>query len=53
MALLLRGTDAAAATNPLETTTHPPHTHSAAIDKLRSQNARLKEELLLENKFSM
>lgn len=27
--------------------------HSAAIEKLRGQNARLKEELLLENKFSV
>jgi hypothetical protein len=25
----------------------------AAIEKLRAQNARLKEELLLENKFSV
>lgn len=27
--------------------------HRAAIDKLRQQNARLKEDLLLENKFSV
>jgi hypothetical protein len=31
----------------------PPAPRSAAIEKLRSQNARLKEELLLENKFSV
>jgi len=36
------------------TRTHPqPIDRRAAIEKLRGQNARLKEELLLENKFSV
>jgi hypothetical protein len=30
-----------------------PPPHRAAIEKLRQQNARLKEDLLLENKFSV
>ena len=37
--------------------TNHAHTHTplrrAAIEKLREQNARLKEDLLLENKFSV
>ena len=34
-------------------TKHSNLVYRAAIDKLRGQNARLKEELLLENKFSV
>lgn len=34
-------------------TAHCLIAHRAAIDKLRQQNAKLKEELLLENKFSV